>query len=68
MNDVSKLKGEVIVIRTCINTCYERCLKRYDIKKTNASLEEKEKYAEKKKEMYSWYKSLNDFIWKVDEL
>lgn len=62
MKDITKLKGKVIVMRTCINKCYERCLKRYDMKKPYATLEEKEKFAKKKKGMFSWYKSLNDFI------
>lgn len=65
MKDITKLKGKVIAMRTCVNKCYERCFKRYDIKKTYATLEEKEKYEKKKKRMFSWYKSLNDFIIKI---
>lgn len=68
MKDISKLKGKVIVMRTCINTCYERCLKRYMDKMPNASLEEKEKFAERKKGMFGWYKSINEFIKKIDKL
>lgn len=68
MKDISKLKGKVIVMRTCIDTCYERCINRYNDKNPNASFEEKQKYVDRKKGMFSWYKSLNEFIKKVDDL
>ena len=68
IKDYSILKGKIIVMRTCIDTCYERCLKRFDLKNPNATKEEKDIFAKRKLCMYKWYKSLNDFIEKVDEL
>lgn len=68
MKDLTKLKGQIIIMRTCINTCYKRCLERYNKILPNATDKEKQKYAEKKKKMYTWYKSLNDFILKVDQM
>ena len=67
IKDISLLKGKVIVIRTCINTCYNRCIERF-MKNNNYTLEELEKYKEKKKSIYSWYLQTNDFIKKIDEL
>lgn len=68
MKDVSKLKGKLIVMRTSVNTCYERCLDRY--KNNNPDCSEKDfiKYSERKKSMYKWYLGLNDFIKRVDEV
>jgi len=68
MKEVSNLKGQVIIMRTCIDTCYKRCVDRWIAKNPNATLEEKEKYMEKKKKMYKWYLYLNEFILKVDAL
>ena len=49
MKDVSKLRGKLIVMRTSVNTCYERCLERY--KKNNPDCTEDDyiKYSERKK-------------------
>jgi len=68
MKDLSKLKGEVIVLRTCIDTCYNRCIKRFDEKFSNSNIEEKSNYILKKKSIYEWYHKINDFILKVYEL
>lgn len=68
LKDYSILKGKVIIMRTCIDTCYERCLKRYELRNKDATKEEKEKFAKRKLAMYKWYKSLNDFILKIEEL
>lgn len=68
MKDLSKLKGKIIIMRTCINKCFERCIKRYNINHPNATEEEKQKYLEKKKKIYTWYKYLNSFILKVDNI
>ena len=67
LKDISLLKGKIIILRTCIDTCYKRCIERFNRKFPNASKEEKDKYIEKKKLIYNWYKGLNDFILKVDE-
>ena len=68
LKDMSLLKGKVIVMRTCIDNCYKRCIERFKKKFPNATEEEKNKYIEKKKSIYNWYKSLNNFIIRVDEL
>lgn len=69
IKDYSILKGKIIVMRTNIETCYERTLKRYkNIMKNNYKEEEFQKYANKKKGIFEWYTSLNDFIIKIDKL
>ncbi len=68
IKDCSILKGKIIVMRTCINTCYNRCIERWKSQRTNYTKEELEKYSNKKLEMYSWYKTLNKFIEEVDKL
>lgn len=68
IQDYSILKGKIIIIRTCINTCYERCLNRWKLLNKNYKNEEFEKYTRKKEAMYKWYKSLNKFIENVDKL
>ena len=67
IKDISLLKGKIIIMRTSVDTCYKRCIERFEKKFPNATDEEKRKYINKKKEMYKWYKSLNDFILKVDK-
>lgn len=67
ISNLDKLKGTVIVLRTSAITCYNRCLKRYDERYPDATDEEKQKYAEHKKKIFSWYKNLNDFIVKLDK-
>lgn len=68
--DFSILKGNVIVIRTGVDTCYERCLLRYkkthDEKSVSYTKEEFDAYAEKKKRIYLWRNGLNIFIRKID--
>lgn len=68
MKHISLLRGKIIIMRTSINTCYERCINRFKETKQNYTEEEFEKYCSKKKEMYEWYKSLNEFIKKIDNL
>lgn len=68
MKDLSLLRGQIIVMRTSINTCYERCINRWNMNHPLATKEEQEAYAEKKKKMYNWYKSLNNFLIEVDKL
>ena len=68
IKDINILKGDIIIIRTCINTCYNRCIERFNNKFPNATIEEQAKYSEKKKKMYKWYHSLNDFIDRVDRI
>lgn len=68
IKDINLLKGKVIVIRTCINTCYERCINRWKNKKDNYTQEELDNYMERKKGMYIWYLSLNKFIEKINNI
>lgn len=69
IKDSSILKGQAIVMRTSIETCYERVLNRWkNIMKNNYTEEEYHKYSEKKKGMFDWYNSLNRFLEEVDKL
>ena len=68
MKNLKDLKGTVIVIRTSIETCYQRCLERYKNNTINYSKEDLDKYALKKQNMFNWYHSLNDFITKIDQM
>lgn len=66
IKDINKLKGKIIVIRTSINTCYNRCIERYKKTVPNYNKEDLEKYANRKKGLFKWYKGSNDFIKKID--
>ena len=66
IKDISILKGKLIVIRTCIDNCYERTINRFKKQNVNYSQEELDKYKEKKKAIYKWYKYTNSFIENVD--
>lgn len=68
IKDVSLLKGKIIVMRTSIEKCYQRCINRWLSSREEYTQEEKEKYAEKKKKMFKWYKSLNKFLKEIDKL
>lgn len=68
IKEITKLKGKIIILRTSIDTCYQRCINRYKENNQNASEEEIYKYTEKKKSIYSWYKYTNEFILKIDRL
>lgn len=68
IKDYSILKGKVIVMRTCIDTCYNRCIERYKSINKNYTKEELEEYRTKKMNMYEWYKSLNNFIKNIDNI
>lgn len=66
--DLSILKGKIIIIRTSIDLCYERCLERYSKLYPDATEEEKYNYANRKKRIYDWYPKLNEFIKRIDDL
>ena len=68
IKDYSILKGKIIVMRTSIDTCYKRVLDRWKSINKNYSKEEYNKYAERKKGMFKWYKSLNNFLEKVEKM
>ena len=62
------LKGKIIVVRTSIETCYQRCVNRYKERNPDATLEELEKYNNKKKALFEWYRGINSFLEKLNEL
>ena len=68
IKNVKLLKGDIIVLRTCINTCYNRCIERYKKNKPDATFEEISEFANRKKAMYIWYHGLNSFLDKIDKL
>lgn len=72
IKDIRKLKGTVIIIRTSIDTCYNRTISRWidNHKQNNWDYTEDEliKYKERKKKIYDWYKFSNEFIKKIDKL
>ena len=68
IKDISIIKGEVIVMRTSIVTCYERVLNRWKSIRKNYTEIEYQKYADRKKGMFAWYKSINKFIANIDKM
>lgn len=68
IKDEQILVGNVIVVRTCINTCFERCLNRYKENHPNATFEEIATYSNKKRRIYTWYHNLNRFIDRIDKI
>ena len=68
IKNYSILKGKIIIMRTSVETCYERVLNRWKSITKGYSDEEFNKYAERKKRMFCWYKGLNKFLEEVDKL
>ena len=68
IKNINLLRGKLIVMRTCIDNCYNRTIKRYKTINKNYSQEDLEKYKEKKKAIYSWYKYSNNFLEKVSKI
>lgn len=68
IKNVNLLKGDIIILRTCINTCYNRCIERYKNNKPDATFEEISEFANRKKAMYQWYHGENNFLDKIDKL
>ena len=70
VKDLNILKGKIIIIRTAIDTCYqrtiERWIKNHKDKNITYTNDELQKYSEKKRAIYKWYKGTNEFIKKVD--
>ena len=66
IKSVGNLKGKLIVIRTCIDTCYNRTIERFKEINPKYKEEELESYKERKKALFKWYKYSNDFIESVD--
>ena len=68
VKDLSILKGKIIIIRTDIDTCYNRCIERFRNNNPDANIEDIQRFSEKKKSLYKWYKYSNEFIKKIDQL
>ena len=66
VKDCSILKGKIIVMRTSIETCYERVLNRWKSNMKTYTKEEYIKYATRKLGMFKWYKGLNKFLKKIN--
>ncbi len=66
IKDTNLLKGTLIVIRTCIDTCYNRTIERYLNNHPNCPNDELDKYKERKKSIFKWYKYSNEFLEKID--
>ena len=66
VKEIGILKGKLIVIRTCIDNCYNRTIKRYKYLNPNCTSEELNYYKRRKKGIYVWYKSSNEFIKKIE--
>ena len=65
LKDLNLLKGTLIVIRTCIDNCYNRTIERFKTNNPNYTQEELQKYQDKKKAIYKWYKFSNSFLEKI---
>ena len=68
IKDITILKGDIIILRTCINTCFDRCIKRYQELHKDASFEELSAYTARKKGMYKWYLGINNLIDRLDHM
>jgi adenylate kinase family enzyme len=68
IKNVKLLKGKIIIMRTSINKCYERCLKRYQLTNPEYTLADLEKYKNRKMGLFKWYKGSNEFIKRIDKL
>lgn len=66
IKDINLLRGKLIVIRTCIDNCYNRAIERYKTINKEYNESELKKYNEKKKSIYIWYKYSNEFLEKVN--
>ena len=69
IRDYSILKGRLIVKRTSIDNCYNRCIERWKENNNNNYNDEKlEKYSNKKLDVFKWYKTLNEFLENIENL
>lgn len=68
VKDYSILKGKLIVIRTSIDNCYNRCIERWKENNKNYTDVDLEEYSNKKSNMFDWYKTLNEFLVNIESL
>ena len=70
--DLSVLKGKIIILRTDIDTCYQRTIDRWiknnKEKGIEYTYEELNAYSERKRAIYKWYKGSNEFIRRIDSI
>lgn len=67
IKDIGIIKGKLIVLRTCIDTCYDRVINRFKCNNPKYTKDELNKYKERKEKIYTWYKYSNIFIENVEE-
>lgn len=72
LKDITILKGKIIIIRTDIDTCYQRTIDRWikahQERNLSYTQEELDNFSKRKKGIYQWYKGSNEFIRKIDKL
>ena len=69
INDVKAIKGEFVALRPSLQTCISRSLNRFITNNPNATLEDKERYVEKRTNaLTSLNPMLNDLLNKVNNL
>ena len=67
VKDINILEGKMVIIRTDLNTCYNRCIDRYIKNNKDYTDEEIHAYRERKKKIFKWYKGSNEFIKRILE-
>lgn len=69
VKDLNILKGKMIILRTNIETCYQRTISRW-LENHNGiyKQEELEQYKERKKSIFKWYKETNQFIQNINNI
>lgn len=72
IKDKGLLKGQIIILRTDIDTCYNRTISRWinnhKINNINYTEEELNAFKERKRAIYKWYKYTNLFIEDIDKM
>lgn len=68
IKDINLLKGTLVILRTSIDTCYNRTIERFKKINPNYQDEELAEYMKKKKAIYEWYKYTNEFIEKIHNI
>lgn len=68
MKDLSLLKGDIIILRTCVNNCYHRCIQKFQTQFSEASFEELSEYQNDCKKIYKEYHSINQLIDRIDRM
>lgn len=68
MKDLSLLKGDIIILRTCVNNCYHHCIWKFQNQFPEASFEELLEYQNDHKKIYKEYHSINQLIDRIDRM